>query len=525
MSNQMNVTESEESEDTLFDFNQTRTTNETPPPPPPPYHHHHHHQQQQQGEEEDEESFNSTNDSLDENNISLPIVAPSSTGTMRGNIIRTNPARTMSSVRTSPRTTSVKESNMEGGGTHRRRSSTKPPPPGGGRRLEETQYFASTFQNPQKEEEEDRKKKMQNWKKQIKSSMKSSYHHARNSVRKSAVTFRRGVFVRKEYRCVDTNENGETPTEKGVKKEKKIKKEEDYYHDLYNDYSWKCTFGTDEDDGIWMVSTDQAGTIMAVLVWIFIIYSGVTVTLLAKENHFPYFLAVVYCTICGLALACHAKTTFTDPGAVPQSAVPSQSCISLGIKTHAMCSICQTFKPPFSHHCRICNRCVSRMDHHCPWMNNCIGAANYKHFILFLIYIWIASVMSLIIFGAHYFSCADENCVFDSVLVHLVRIMTFMCFASLIFTSSVIMNVIYGIMTGIGTIDRMKRQFAGTTYQDDNDAIPLKDIFGIGGYYTWPFPIDPVFDDYDFVMGFSTPQRLLREQSLFAGDDQSNIEV
>ena len=42
----------------------------------------------------------------------------------------------------------------------------------------------------------------------------------------------------------------------------------------------------------------------------------------------------------------------------------------------------------------------------------------------------------------------------------------------------------------------------------------MKDVFGIAGYHTWPFPIDPVFDDHDKVMGFSTPQRLAREQQL-----------
>ena len=48
----------------------------------------------------------------------------------------------------------------------------------------------------------------------------------------------------------------------------------------------------------------------------------------------------------------------------------------------------------------------------------------------------------------------------------------------------------------------------------DEEPIPLKEIFGIAGYHTWMFPIDPVFEDYDQVMGFSMPQRLAREQQL-----------
>lgn len=75
------------------------------------------------------------------------------------------------------------------------------------------------------------------------------------------------------------------------------------------------------------------------------------------------------------------------------------------------------------------------------------------------------------------------------------------------------MNVTYGIMTGIGTIDRLKKKATNTMSQSDEEPIKLEDVFGIAGFHTWPFPVDPVFDDYDRVMGYSTPQRLSREQN------------
>ena len=202
-----------------------------------------------------------------------------------------------------------------------------------------------------------------------------------------------------------------------------MKDDEGYYLDNYNDQPWHCSFGTAEVNGIWMNRKDQAGTIMSLLVWLLIseylmpsgqykrqliinthisrnngepvndshtailvrnsqqyiytVYSGVTVTLLAEHNHLPNIVAIIYCTICALALASHAKTMFTDPGAVPQSAVPLLAGQhSNTVTMHTMCSHCQSYKPPISHHCRICNRCISRMDHHCPWMNNCVGAGN-----------------------------------------------------------------------------------------------------------------------------------------------------
>jgi hypothetical protein len=92
----------------------------------------------------------------------------------------------------------------------------------------------------------------------------------------------------------------------------------------------------------------------------YIVYSAVTVTFLAVTDGIPSVLGMMYDILISLALASHAKTTLTDPGAVPISAVPTE-----WQRQHAklsMCSQCQTFKPPLSHHCRICNRCISRMD-------------------------------------------------------------------------------------------------------------------------------------------------------------------
>ena len=74
------------------------------------------------------------------------------------------------------------------------------------------------------------------------------------------------------------------------------------------------------------------------------------------------------------------------------------------------------------------------------------------------------------------------------------------------------MNVTFGLMTGIGTIDRLKKKANNTIAEAVEEPIPLKDVFGIGAYWTWLLPMDPLFEDYDRVMGFSTPQRLLREE-------------
>jgi palmitoyltransferase ZDHHC3/7/25 len=252
---------------------------------------------------------------------------------------------------------------------------------------------------------------------------------------------------------------------------------------------------------------------MSALVWSLMLYSAATVTALTATEGIPTIAGEVYAVLVFLSLASHAKTSFTDPGSVPIQAIPVERQRLLR-DSHSMCGQCQTFKPPGSHHCRICNRCISRMDHHCPWMNNCVGAGNFKHFILFLIYTWSCATYSLVLFGWNYFFCADEDCTFHPVVLHLVRIMTWLAVGAFLFTSSMLMNVCYGIMTGIGTIDRLKKKATNTMSQSDEEPIDLKDIFGVGQYWTWILPIDPIFDEYDRVMGFTMPQRLDRERQL-----------
>jgi hypothetical protein len=154
----------------------------------------------------------------------------------------------------------------------------------------------------------------------------------------------------------------------------------EYYEDTFNDEPWECTFGTSDQDGIWVNCSDKVGQIMSSMVWVLISYSVLTISFLAHHQSLPNSVAMGYGTICALALASHVKTMFTDPGSIPREAVPRAILFKQGITTHAMCSHCQTYKPPNSHHCRICNRCISRMDHHCPWMNNCVGASNFSEY-------------------------------------------------------------------------------------------------------------------------------------------------
>jgi len=59
------------------------------------------------------------------------------------------------------------------------------------------------------------------------------------------------------------------------------------------------------------------------------------------------------------------------------------------------CGRCGIARPERTHHCKVCDRCIVRMDHHCPWIANCVGFANYKHFILLILYAFIGTIIGL----------------------------------------------------------------------------------------------------------------------------------
>ena len=47
------------------------------------------------------------------------------------------------------------------------------------------------------------------------------------------------------------------------------------------------------------------------------------------------------------------------------------------------CLICQTQRPPRTHHCPLCKKCVLKRDHHCFFTGTCIGLHNQRHFAIF----------------------------------------------------------------------------------------------------------------------------------------------
>ncbi len=130
-------------------------------------------------------------------------------------------------------------------------------------------------------------------------------------------------------------------------------------------------------------------------------------------------LALIFNATCVIAMASHALTMCTDPGAVPRNACPlsddeEENDFEVGGSSNGapfkkFCRKCNCFKPARAHHCSSCGRCVIKMDHHCPWVNNCVGIANHKLFILFCFWTCVSAIITLTVIIARFADCIKRK--------------------------------------------------------------------------------------------------------------------
>lgn len=151
-------------------------------------------------------------------------------------------------------------------------------------------------------------------------------------------------------------------------------------------------------------------------------------------------------------------------------------------------------------------------------MNNCVGAGNQKQFLLFLFYSLATSGYALGLVMYHYITCLAEPVCDDysTLTANLVRALLVIACAATLFTLSMLMNQFHGIITGMGTVDRMqRRRKEGRVRGRPEDFTPVRweDIFGCGNRMTWFFPTNPKFrtQQRQRIMGFREPPAARRQ--------------
>ncbi len=76
------------------------------------------------------------------------------------------------------------------------------------------------------------------------------------------------------------------------------------------------------------------------------------------------------------------------------------------------CKKCDNYKWPRVSHCSKCMSCIYRMDHHCFWTQNCIGIKNYRTFVLFITYAFMAALQHLYYMPKYLYWCWQQPSLF-----------------------------------------------------------------------------------------------------------------
>lgn len=127
-------------------------------------------------------------------------------------------------------------------------------------------------------------------------------------------------------------------------------------------------------------------------------------------DHYIYFqvlFVLVWLCLASLCLSNLFRCAYMDPGIVPRNttylselrANPFRSppavkntTVRGQIQQLKFCDTCYIYRPPKVIHCAECDNCVADFDHHCPWVGNCVSKRNYRHFLLFVIFLMVGIV-------------------------------------------------------------------------------------------------------------------------------------
>nr|XP_023421385.1 palmitoyltransferase ZDHHC3-like [Cavia porcellus] len=202
--------------------------------------------------------------------------------------------------------------------------------------------------------------------------------------------------------------------------------------------------------------------------------------------------------LAALGLVAHLRTALTDPDSVSLGSVPPGFLPDTDSNSNAealdLCPCCGAMRPPRAYHCLVCRCCVRKMDHHCPWVNNCVGEDNQRHFVLFLLYITLASLHVLLLLGVPTLrSYARGEWDSDSTVMpdHLRLVLLILALMGFFLTTPMFFMQIFAICTDTTWVERIEGE--RSTGSRGSAWANLKAVFGSRVSLAWinPFATPP----------------------------------
>jgi len=136
-----------------------------------------------------------------------------------------------------------------------------------------------------------------------------------------------------------------------------------------------------------------------------------------------------------------------------------------------MCKICKAPKPHRAHHCKICQACSLEMDHHCPFLGNCVGQNNQRHFILFLIFLFLGDCYATFLSITPFLSCVWQ---LDSFIPNDAELCVLVGQYKYIVSCTIILLIplfcitawqLFVVFTNTTTIESMKKAWSTPIYK------------------------------------------------------------